>query len=121
MYFYVLLCTNPFKILQSVLKLMLLRISFTNVSFLCATKLRCFPKPLKNTSVTYSEALADVLRHYKSLVQLPAAGNTQFCTSNKYVMQNPSALIHSHIITLPDEAEEWWFLTVSMGDVTPPT
>ncbi len=37
-------------------------------------------------------------------------------------MQNPSALIHSHNIkTLPDEAEGWWFQTVSMGDVTPPT
>ncbi len=44
-------------------------------------------------------------------------------TSNKYhVMQNPSALIHSHdVITLPDEVEGWWFQTVSMGDVTPPT
>ncbi len=44
-------------------------------------------------------------------------------TSNKYhVMQNPSALIHSHdIITLPDEAEGRWFLRVSMGDVTLPT
>ncbi len=29
-------------------------------------------------------------------------------------MQNSSALIHSHgIITLPDEAEGWWLLTVS--------
>ncbi len=37
-------------------------------------------------------------------------------------MQNVSALIHSHdVITLPDEAEGWWFLTVSTGDVTPPT
>ncbi len=37
-------------------------------------------------------------------------------------MQNPSALIHSHdVITLPEEAERWWFLTVSMGDMTPPT
>ncbi len=23
------------------------------------------------------------------------------------------------VITLPDEAEGWWFLTVFMGDVTP--
>ncbi len=37
-------------------------------------------------------------------------------------MQNPSAFIHSHdVITLPDEAEGWWLLTVSMGEVTPPT
>ncbi len=44
-------------------------------------------------------------------------------TSNKYhVTHNPFALIHSHdVITLPDEAEGWWFLTVSMGDMTPPT
>ncbi len=37
-------------------------------------------------------------------------------------MQNPSALIHSHdIITLSDEVEGLWFLTISMGDMTPPT
>ncbi len=43
--------------------------------------------------------------------------------SNKYhVTRNPSALIHSHnVVTLPDEGEGWWFLTVSVGDVTPPT
>ncbi len=36
--------------------------------------------------------------------------------------QNPSALINSDdIITLPDKTDRWWFLTVSMGDVTPPT
>ncbi len=27
----------------------------------------------------------------------------------------------THVLTLPDEAEGWWFLTVYMGDVTPPT
>ncbi len=43
-------------------------------------------------------------------------------TSNNYhATQNPSTLIHSHVITLTDEAEGWWFLTASMGEVTPPT
>ncbi len=37
-------------------------------------------------------------------------------------MQNPSAVIHLHdVITLPDEAKGWWFLTVVMGDLAPPT
>ncbi len=37
-------------------------------------------------------------------------------------MQNLSVLIHSQdIITLADRVEGWWFLTVSIGDVTPPT
>ncbi len=44
-------------------------------------------------------------------------------TSNKYhATQNLPALIRSHgVLTLPDEAERWWFLTVSMGDLTLPT
>ncbi len=37
-------------------------------------------------------------------------------------MQNPTALIHSHeLITLPGEAEGWWFLAVSKVNMTPPT
>ncbi len=41
-------------------------------------------------------------------------------TSNKYhAMHHFNLLQSTHdVVTLPDEAERWWFLTVSMGDVT---
>ncbi len=64
----------------------------------------------------------DINRHLNGLIGETMNEKSKL-TSNKYhAMQNPSALIHSHNVrTLPDEAEGWWFLTVSMGNVTPPT
>ncbi len=53
----------------------------------------------------------DINRHLNGLIGKTKNQSLKL-TSNKYhAMQNSSALIHSQdVITLPDEAEGWWFL-----------
>ncbi len=65
---------------------------------------------------------ADINGHLNGLIGETINLNLKL-TSNKYLAtQNPSALINSQdVLTLPDEADRRWFLTVSMGDMIPPT
>ncbi len=66
--------------------------------------------------------ITDINRHLNGLIGETMNEKLKLSSNKFHATQNPSALIHSHdVITLLDETEGWWFLTVSMGDMTPPT